>query len=106
MNKQKHITMQMWADAGSFEKVARPGDSVDEEIVEQFRNSVPPMFNGRTYMQAGEPVAHVLSKELKLYAPVYTTFLYDENESLWRYIGDCFRHEKIPPEEKKSSLLY
>jgi len=96
MNTPKHITMQMWAEAGSFDRIAKAGDSVDEEIVEQFRNSLPPIANGKEYMQAGGPYSHVLVKKLHAYAPTYATFkkyvMPTHPEGVWVYMGNCFRY--------------
>lgn len=38
----KHITQEVWAAAGDFYKAAQPGDTVDEQIVNDFRDCVPP----------------------------------------------------------------
>lgn len=38
----KHITREVWAAAGDFYKAAQPGDTVDEQIVNDFRDCVPP----------------------------------------------------------------
>lgn len=98
MNKPNHITMQMWAEAGSFDRIAKAGDSVDEEIVEQFRNSLPPICNGKEFMQAGGAYSHILVKDLGVYAPTYATFkkyiLPETNpEGVWVYMGNCLRHD-------------
>ena len=38
----KHITVAEWELAGEFTKAAEPGDTVDEEIVDNFLNVMPP----------------------------------------------------------------
>ena len=87
--ERKHITMQMWADAGSFDKVANPGDTVDEEIVEQFMGCVPPLYYHSTYKQCGEPVSHCKVPGHDWYAPTYATF--KKIDGVWVYVGDCFK---------------
>lgn len=37
----KHITREIWAAAGDFYKAAQPGDTVDEQIVNDFRDMRP-----------------------------------------------------------------
>lgn len=95
MNKPNHITMQMWAEAGSFDRIAKAGDSVDDEIVEQFRNSLPPIVNGGEFMQAGGAYADIFIKELDTYAPLYATFKKcvtpTHPEGIWVYLGNCLR---------------
>ena len=72
--KPLHIIMQMWAEAGSFDRIAKAGNSVDEEIVEQFRNALPPIYNGENLLQADGAYSHILVEELGVYAPTYATF--------------------------------
>lgn len=86
----KHITMKMWERAGSFDKIANPGDTVDEEIVEQFMNCLPPLYYWSTYRQCGEPTKHCkVPGHNDLYAPTYTTF--KKIDGVWVYVGDCFK---------------
>ena len=47
--------MADWSAAGDFEKAAKPGDLVDEEIVEEFVNCLPPTTLRGDLVQAGEP---------------------------------------------------
>lgn len=97
-NTPNHITMQMWTEAGSFDRIAKAGDTVDDEIVEQFRNSLPPVANGKMYMQAGGAYADIFIKELNTYAPLYATFKKREPSEqhptgIWVYLGNCLRYE-------------
>ena len=39
----KLVTYADWEAAGSFEKAARPGDAVEERIVDEFLNCLPPV---------------------------------------------------------------
>ena len=50
----KHITREVWAAAGDFYKAAQPGDTVDEQIVNDFRDCVPPASMSSGYLQVGE----------------------------------------------------
>ena len=49
----KHITREVWAAAGDFYKAAQPGDTVDEQIVNDFRDCVPPASMSSGYLQVG-----------------------------------------------------
>lgn len=90
MTERKHITMQLWEKAGSFDKIASPGDTVDEEIVELFMNCIPPLYYQSDYRQCGEPVKHCrLPENDSLYAPTYMTF--KRIDGVWVFVGDCFR---------------
>ena len=97
MNKPNHITMEMWAEAGSFDRVAKAGDSVDDVIVEQFRNALPPVYNGENFMQAGGAYSHILVKDLGVYAPTYATFkryvMPTHPDGIWVYLGNCLRND-------------
>ena len=93
----KHITMQMWAEAGSFDRIARPGDTVDEDVAMDFLNSMPPLTmsrsdNGVSFFQNSEPYSHEKTDSGKFYAPTYSTF--ERKDGVWYYLGNCFRGEK------------
>lgn len=97
---RKHVTMEMWAEAGSFDKAANPGDTVDESIVEHFVNCLPPLVLRSDYFQCSEPVKHCFDKERNWYAPAYATFI--KKDGVWVYAGECFRfsakyQEDSPP---------
>ncbi|MBQ7818485.1 MAG: hypothetical protein IJ341_02190 [Bacteroidales bacterium] len=105
----KHITMKMWEEAGSFDRVAVPGDTVDEEIVEEMMNNVPPLYYHSAYRQCGEPADHRKDVEHGWYAPVYTTFK-KNSDGVWIYVGECFKGEsehqsnKLPVVNRRDSL--
>ena len=58
----KHITREMWAAAGDFSKAAQPGDTVDEQIVNDFRDCVPPASMSSGYLQVGEAYDHMVDE--------------------------------------------
>lgn len=111
INMNKHITMEMWEEAISFDKIAVPGDTVDEEIVDEMLNSVPSLFCYSKYRQCGEPVEHCQIPYSKLCAPVYTTFKM-RSDGKWVYIGNCFKGESIhresprPNEDDDKNTVY
>lgn len=56
MKECKLVTMEDWAEAGDFDKAANPGDMVEEEIVDEFPNCLPPAKMGYGYLQVGGTV--------------------------------------------------
>lgn len=84
----KHITMEMWT--GSFDKIASPGDSVDEEIAMHFLNCVPPLVYRAGYFQCSEPYSHIPDPENGgMLRGTYATFAMLDGG--WHYLGNCFK---------------
>lgn len=77
-----------WSAVGDFEKAAKPGDLVDEEIVEEFVNCLPPTTLRGDLVQAGEPYSHQYDPEADRWRATYTTFAKVDGE--WTYCGKCF----------------
>lgn len=85
---KKHITKEMWT--GSFDKIANPGDSVDEEIAMHFLNCVPPLVHRAEYFQCSEPYSHIPDPGSNgLLRGTYATFAMIDG--VWHYLGNCFR---------------
>lgn len=59
------------------------GDKVDEEIIDYFRDIVPPVTINSFTLQVGEPSDHINGKA------TFMTFMKVNGE--WIYKGDCFR---------------
>ncbi len=78
-----------WTD--DFNKNFEPGDYVDQEIVDYFRDVLPPKRMGIGYLQVGEPYNHVPDKEGK-YRATYNTFK-QVAPAIWKYCGHCFAGE-------------
>lgn len=107
----KHVTMKMWEDAGAFGRIAKAGDTVDEEIAMQFLNCAPPFIFGRdedgiSFFQSSEPYSHEKTDSGKFYAPTYSTF--ERKNGMWYYHGNCFRGERKDrtPTKKKDEPRY
>lgn len=99
----KHITMEMWSEAGSFDRIAIAGDTADEDVAMDFLNSMPPIILGRDYygisfFQNSEPYSHELTGNGKFMAPTYSTF--EKKDGVWHYLGNCFRGERTDRTEK------
>jgi len=88
----KLVTMKMWEEAGDFSKIAEPGDTVEESIVEQFMNSVPPVSLKPGYLQAGEPYDTV-QDENEIWRHTYTTFV--QTNDGWVFSGYCFKGKTV-----------
>lgn len=82
------MTMDDWREVGDFERAAKPGDLVDEEIVEEFVNCLPPTTLRGDLVQAGEPYSHQYDLETDQWRATYTTFAKVDGE--WVYCGKCF----------------
>lgn len=82
------MSMADWSAVGDFEKAAKPGDLVDEEIVEEFVNCLPPTTLRGDLVQAGEPYSHQYDPEADRWRATYTTFAKVDGE--WTYCGKCF----------------
>lgn len=76
-----------------FNKDFRPGDYVDQEIVDYFRDVLPPRSMAPGYLQVGEPYNHVPDKDGR-YRATYNTFTaISHAEGVWHYCGHCFAGE-------------
>ena len=75
-----------------------PGDTVDEEMVEYFVNSVPPVLLRASCTQAGEPHSHE-QDERGSHRPTYITF-HDLGGGCWQFDGYCFEGENTNRIEK------
>lgn len=82
------ITMEEWESAGSFDLCASPGDAVEEAIVDEFMNCVPPATLRRDLMQCGEPHDSRQDQKTGRHRLTYTTF--EKRDGIWYYCGNCF----------------
>lgn len=81
-----------------FYDAATVGDLVDETVVDDAINALPPTCMRSNCMQMGEPSNYRVDENGNLKA-TYETFKligYDVvGKSVWMYCGDCFRGENI-----------
>jgi len=85
------ITKVMLEGTSSFTDVAKPGDYVEEAIVDDFLCCVPPVTHQTNLMQCGEPYSSVWNEEKQRSMITYLTFSRDG--SLWKYCGTCYLGE-------------
>ena len=90
--KPRYLSKKEYDDAyQSFSSLVRVGDMVDEQIVEEFRDCIPPVaYNGR-YLQCGEAYTHKFNYKTQKYEPAFITFA--KEVGLWVYKGICFYKE-------------
>jgi hypothetical protein len=82
------ITLDSLRDKRSFTSIAKPGDSVGNDIVDYFLGCVPPATHRRDMIQCGEPHSSDWDDEADGYKATYITFTFDG--SVWLYAGICF----------------
>lgn len=92
-----------WHNTGlDLEDYLLPGDAVDGDMVDYFRNILPPLRDWSSLMQSSEPYSDE-KDERGRYCPTYITF--DRGEiGGWRYAGLCYAGEARNRVAYKSSL--
>ena len=82
-------TYEGWGESGvgSFGEYCKPGDEVDDAMVDYFLNVVPPATFKSNLIQAGEPYSSEPDENGK-YRSTWTTFAVVDG--VWRYCGECF----------------
>lgn len=99
-NGKKLITMDDWTE--NFDKIANPGDLVEEEIVDAFVNCVPPVCLRASCVQCGEPYSHRQDPKTGKWKGTYTTFS-KVTDGIYEYRGHCFLGET---EERGEEPVY
>lgn len=86
-------TYEGWQESGlpSFEDYRFPGDKVDDDMVQHFVDSVPPVLMLSFCTQAGEPYSSE-ADERGVRRPTFTTF-HDLGGGYWQFDGYCFYKE-------------
>lgn len=92
----KTKTRQGWEDSGlgNFDEYCQPGDTVDEAMVDYFRDVVPPATNRSNLVQCGEPHSHEPDPDKDgRFRATYSTF--ERQGSAWRFCGECFAGQTV-----------
>lgn len=79
------------------------GNYVENEVVDNFMDMLPPACWRSDCAQIGEPAEHMLDKRDGKYKPTYSTFKRIEKD-IWEYCGNCFRGENVQKGEKINEL--
>lgn len=78
------------------------GDYVEEEVVDNFMNMLPPTCMRSDCCQVGEAHSHKVDEKTGKTRATYATFKRVDNET-WEYCGYCFMSENI---ERGKELPY
>lgn len=97
----KLVTYADWEAAGSFTEIAKPGDAVEERVVDEFLNCLPPMRQECGFIQCGEPYSHEYDPETGHWRATFATFQ-KRGRRPWYYCGNCFAGKSVEP--KKASI--
>ena len=94
---------------------ARVGDYVEQAVVDNAMNCLPPACMTSQCSQMGEPYAHREDPETGKWRPTFATFkrVTGGPDGIWQYCGLCFRGENVErggvpaalPERCYSTLL-
>lgn len=97
-------TLAGWRESGlrNFESFCRPGDEVDDAMVEYFVNAQTPTLHGGTLVQDGEVYSYAQHENHRA-RPTFATF-HRVRDNLWTFEGYCFKGERINRETGPSLL--
>ena len=87
-SERRIVTYADWEAAGDFGKAAQPGDYVEERIVDDMRDVLPPAKMERGFLQVGEPYSHEFDPETGHWRGTFPTFVKEGQN--WKYCGNCF----------------
>lgn len=80
-------------DEDSFDfSVVHVGDYVDDRVVENVVNCMPPAMMRDSCTQMGEPHSHLWDPLRRKLRPTFATFT-RMSENIWQYRGNCFLGE-------------
>ena len=74
-SERRIVTYADWEAAGDFSKAAQPGDYVEERIVDDMRDVLPPAKMERGFLQVGEPYSHEFDLETGHWRGTFPTFV-------------------------------
>lgn len=96
-------TLAGWHRTGlNIEDYLLPGDAVDDDMVDHFRNILPPLCDRHSLMQVSEPYSSE-KDSAGSYRDTYITFDRAADGG-WRYAGLCYAGEAKNRVDYKSSL--
>lgn len=76
--------------------LAKAGDYVEEAVVDDAMDLLPPAYMSRRCFQMGEPYSHREDPETGEWRATYATFKACTNApGIWEYRGHCFRGETV-----------
>jgi len=98
-------TYKQWVESNvdSFYDFISPGEALDERIVDEFFDHVPPAFHTRDIVQVGEPSGYVLDAKTGDDRYTFTTF--QRRGGQWFYCGECFFRETTEPNATEGQAI-
>ena len=91
----KHITMKDLEKVRYLIKVAKAGDSIDNDIINKLLSASPPTFLNSKCLQVGEAQREIYDVKTNTMQPTYLTF--SKEGSKWIYCGCCFKGKNTEP---------
>jgi hypothetical protein len=83
-----------WQGSGlDYSRFVTPGDQVDEETIQYFRDILPPATDLPCLLQAGEPISHLGGK--------YTFTTFARLSTVWTFAGNCHRGCVVEPKPEE-----
>jgi len=112
-DSQKIKTLPDWRGSGlHLDEFLYVGCEVDEALVDDQLNCVPPRSHKAGYVQVGEPYADAFDTRdgQERYRPTYATFhkKTKDGRSVWIYAGHCFADDdvnRVPEKDVPGSML-
>ena len=76
---------------------AQVGDYVEQAVVDNAMDCLPPACMSSFSSQLGEPYSHRFDPLVNKFRPVYATFkrVTMGRNGIWQYCGHCFRAENV-----------
>ena len=77
-----------------------PGVKVTSQVVNYFRDLLPPACDCKNLMQIGSPYSHIEDPRTGKWRGVFSTFK-RISADVWEYCGHCFINESVPAVQVK-----
>jgi len=79
---------------------AQIGDYVEQEVVDDMLDALPPACMRKSCSQLGEPYSHRQDPDTGEWRATYATFkkvagAWIKGDEIWEYCGHCFRGENV-----------
>ena len=89
---------EVWTQENFSYQDVKIGDYVEQAVVDDARDSLPPACMTSRCTQMGEPYSHREDPETGEWKATYATFKRVGGEwpnGIWQYCGHCFRGENV-----------
>lgn len=89
---------EVWTEETFSYQTVQVGDYVDQAVVDNAMDCLPPACMTSQCSQMGEPYSHREDPETGKWRATYATFKRVDGEwpnGIWQYCGHCFRGENV-----------